>query len=86
MGILGLRYGENGIFTPESDVSVLPPVKDATMQLWISYMLSKSSFGFLLKNEEDDIHPKFLELLKARRKEFKKIGVNIEDLPSRTNI
>jgi len=83
---LGLRYGNHGIFTTEDDDSVLPPAKDATMQLWISYMLSNSAFGFILKNEEKDIHPKFLELLKHRRKEFEKLGVNIEEIPSRTNI
>ncbi len=83
---LGLRYGDQGIFTPESDDSILPPAEDATMQLWISYMLSNSSYGFILKNEEKDIHPKFLEILKKRKEEFLKLGVNIEDIPSRTNI
>jgi hypothetical protein len=83
---LGLRYGDKGIFTSESDDSVLPPAEDATLQLWISYMLSHSSYGFILKNEEKDIHPKFLELLKKRKQEFMDLGVNIEDIPSRTNI
>ena len=83
---LGLRYGKNGLFTDESDDSVLPPPEDATMQLWISYMLSNSGFGFILKNEEKDIHPRFIEMLKARKSDFEKLGVDITLIPSRTNI
>lgn len=83
---LGLRYGNNGIFTPESDDSVLPPAEDATMQLWISYMLSKTNFGFLLKNEDKDIHPKFVELLQKYRDDFSAMGVDISLITSRTNI
>ena len=83
---LGLRYGDNGIFTPESDDSVIPPPEDATMQLWISFMLSRTNFGFILKNEEKDIHPKFIELLKEKREQFEGLGVDINDISSRTNI
>jgi hypothetical protein len=83
---LGLRYGDNGIFTGEEDDSVLPPPKDASMQLWISYMLSNSGFGFILKNEEKDIHPRLIELLKKYKSEFDELGVDISKIPSRTNI
>jgi hypothetical protein len=83
---LGLKYGDNGIFTTEDDDSVLPPPEDATMQLWISYMLSNTNFGFILKNEEKDIHPQFIELLKKYKEEFEALGVDISLIPSRTNI
>ena len=83
---LGLRYGTHGIFTDEGDESVLPPTEDATMQLWISYMLSNTNFGFILKNEENDIHPQFIELLKKYQVEFAELGVDISKIPSRTNI
>lgn len=83
---LGLRYGDHGVFTGEEDESVLPPPEDATMQLWISYMLSNTNFGFILKNEEKDIHPQFIEVLKKYREEFEALGVDISSIPSRTNI
>ena len=83
---LGLRYGDNGVFTGEDDNSVLPPLEDATMQLWISYMLSKTNFGFILKNEERDINPRFIELLQQYRGEFSVLGVDISKITSRTNI
>jgi hypothetical protein len=83
---LGLRYGENGIFTDESDDSVLPPPADATMQLWISYMLSNTRFGQIMKNEEKDINPRMIELLLQRKSDFEKLNINIQDFPSRTNI
>ncbi len=83
---LGLRYGEQGIFTDENDDTVLPPPADATMQLWISYMLSNTKFGLIMKNEEKDICPKMIEMLQKRKEAFNTLGVKIEDIPSRTNI
>lgn len=83
---LGLRYGDKGIFTEESDETVLPPPEDATMQLWISYMLSNTNFGFILKNEEKDIHPRLIEILKQYQQDFATLGVDISKIPSRTNI
>jgi lipoxygenase len=83
---LGLRYGDTGLFTGEEDDSVLPPPEDATMQLWISYMLTKTNFGLILKNEEQDIHPQLIEILKKYSAEFEELGVDISKIPSRTNI
>ncbi len=85
---LGLRYGDVGIFTDEEDDSILPPPEDATMQLFISYFLSTSSYGFILKNEERDIHPELVRLLKERKDDFLAIhkDLDVSKLPSRTNI
>ena len=85
---LGLRYGDLGIFTDEDDDSILPPPEDATMQLFISYFLSTSSYGYILKNEERDIHPDFIRLLKERKDDFLAIHekLDVSKIPSRTNI
>jgi hypothetical protein len=87
---LGLRYGESpdGLFVDESNDDILPPPKDASWQLLISYFLSTSTYGHILKNEERDIHPKFIELLKKRKDDFLNIhpSLNIAKIPSRTNI
>lgn len=85
---LGLRYGDHGIFTDESDDSVLPPPREATKQLLISYFLSSCTYGFILNNEERDIHPEFVRLLKKYKEKFTDIhpGLDVSKIPSRTNI
>lgn len=83
---LGLRYGENGILAPESDMSIAPTPRIATEQIWISYLLSHSGFGFILKNEDKDIHPIFQRLLRIKRKAFAELDFDISRIQSRINI
>ncbi len=83
---MGLRYGDNGVMTPESDLSVAPPPDRASEQLWFANALTKTEFGFIMTNEDHDIHPQFANLLRARRSEFAELGVNIYKIQSRTNI
>jgi hypothetical protein len=83
---LGLRYGNNGVFAPESDPSIAPPPDRATEQLWISCMLSRSVYGFVMRNEDRDINPVFVDMLDRRRAEFAAVGLDIDTIQSRTNI
>ena len=83
---LGLRYGDNGVFVPESDHSIAPPPDQSTELLWISYMLSKAVYGYVMKNEDNDIDPAFPELLEKRRSDFARLDFDIETIQSRTNI
>jgi hypothetical protein len=39
-----------------------------------------------MTNEEGDVHPKFIELLRARKSEFADLGVDIYRIQSRVNI
>ena len=83
---LGLRYGDNGVMAPESDLSIAPPPRRASEQLWFSNALTKTEFGFIMTNEDHDVHPKLPSLLRARRDRFADLGVNIYKIQSRTNI
>ena len=83
---LGLRYGDHGLLAPESDLSVAPPPDRASELLWISGMLSMTSYGHILHNEDDDIHPYFIRALKKRRGELEALGVDVERINSRINI
>lgn len=83
---LGLRWGDNGVFVPETDESISPPPRIASEQIWISTFLTKTKFGFIMRNEDEDIHPIFLETLRDHKEEFDDIGLNIDDIQSRTNI
>ncbi len=83
---LGMRYGKKGILTTENDLSVLPPPREATMQLWISYMLSYTRFGLIMKNEDKDLHPILIEKLQELDEPFRELDLDISTMPSRTNI
>ncbi|WXH27023.1 hypothetical protein WA016_00934 [Myxococcus stipitatus] len=83
---LGLRWGKGGALSTEADLDVAPPPEDATEMLWISWMLSKTNYGFLLANEEADVHPRFVELLRAHAAEFAALGMDVRTVSSRINI
>lgn len=85
---LGLRYSEdpNGVFQPEDNFSISPDVTRATQMMWFSNLLSRTEYGFITRNEEGDIHPYFANLLESKREEFDKLGFNVDNIESRTNI
>lgn len=83
---LGLRYGDHGVFAPESDLSIAPSPRHASEQLWFATFLSRTKFGFIMKNEDRDIPPLFLEILREYKPQFDALDFNIDDLQSRTNI
>lgn len=85
---LGLRFGEKetGIMAPESDVSIAPDATRSTQMMWFSNLLSRTEYGFILQNEQKDMHPEFMELLRSKKKEFAALKVNVEEIESRTNI
>ena len=74
------------MLSPESDASIAPPPLQASEQVWFAWLLSKGNYGFLMRNEERDIHPKLIELLRQRKDAFAALGVDIQTIQSRTNI
>ncbi|MDF2156786.1 lipoxygenase family protein [Algoriphagus sp. CAU 1675] len=85
---LGLRFGEHkdGIFRDESDYSISPDLTRATQMMWFSNLLSRTEYGFITRNEENDIDPLFRDILEKKRSEFKNLYVEIDNIESRTNI
>lgn len=84
----GLRFGdkERGIMAPEGDLSIAPDLTRSTQMLWLTNLLSRTEYGFITKNEEHDVNPAFSKALCAMRDEFKKFGVDVHTIESRTNI
>jgi hypothetical protein len=83
---LGLRWGKGEGLPDEDDPDVAPPPDQATEMLWISWMLSKTSYGVLLANEEGDVHPRLVELLRARTAELAALGLDVQTVSSRINL
>ena len=84
----GLRFGEKerGIIAPESDLSIAPSLARASQGLWFANILSRTEYGFITANSENDINPKFIQMLIDKEDEFKALGVDIHTIESRTNI
>lgn len=84
----GLRFGtdEKGVLAPETDLSIAPDLTRSTQQLWFTNFLSRTEYGFITKNEDGDVNPRFTKLLEDRRADFERIGVDIDSIESRTNI
>jgi Lipoxygenase len=80
----------NGSFsqgpTPETDEEIAPTAAHAAQQLALMHILTQASYGYIVKNEDLDIPPGFIELLKQKDKEF---GLNkqlIKNIRSSINI
>ncbi|MCE2496077.1 MAG: hypothetical protein J4F31_05815 [Flavobacteriales bacterium] len=54
--------------------------------MWFSNLLSRNEYGFITRNEENDIDPLFCHLLEEKREAFKELYVEIDNIESRTNI
>lgn len=85
---LGLRFGEkeSGVLAPESDLSISPDLTRSTQMMWFSNLLSRTEYGFITRDEENDINPYYSDLLLSKKEEFLALGVIVEDIESRTNI
>ncbi|MEJ6391954.1 lipoxygenase family protein [Gymnodinialimonas sp. 2305UL16-5] len=84
----GLRYGEKprGIMAPEDDYDIAPDLVRSTQMLWFTNLLSRTEYGFITVNEENDVNPHFARLLEERREAFAALGVDVDSIESRTNI
>ncbi len=83
-----LKYSvmlRNGAMAPESDTSILPPSELQSLALRTTNTLAGFTYGYLLKNEDGDVHPRLIELVTARRADFDRAGFDLSDLRSRMN-
>lgn len=85
---LGIRLGEepDGVLGDEFDDSIAPDLTISSQMMWWSNMLSKTGYGYIMKNEQGDINPVLINKLKAKEAEFKAFGVDIYSIQSETNI
>ncbi len=85
---LGIRLGTDpiGVFGPEQDDSISPDLTISTQMMWWSNMLSKTGYGYIMKNEQGDINPLLIHKLKEKEAAFAELGVDIYTIQSETNI
>ena len=54
--------------------------------MWFSNFLSRTEYGFIVKNEDGDMDPRLIEMFLAKKEEFEQYKVAIDQIESRTNI
>ena len=75
---LGLR---NGSWGPESDPAIAPTPADMIVQLFIANVLDGVRYGYLVKNEDNDVGSGLIAGLEAARQKFLAFGLNIDEIP-----
>lgn len=85
---LGLRFGSDcaGVMSPENDDNIAPDLTRSTQMMWFSNLLSRTEYGLIVRNEEGDVNPTLIKLLKDQADLMKLYGMPIENIESRTNI
>lgn len=81
---LGLRWTDADPLT--DDDAALPAPAEATEMLWISWLLSKTSYGAIVTDEDRDVHPRLVRLVRARRDELAALGLDVDRVGARINI
>jgi hypothetical protein len=76
----------NGSFGNENDDEIAPIPLEATNQLYTISVLSGIKYGYILKNEDDDIPEEFRTLLANRKQAFANIGYDASNIRALINI
>lgn len=64
--------------------TVIPPAEALELP-FVTYVLNYTEYGYILRNEDDDMNPALLRALTARRSDFKALGYDIRSIRSCIN-
>jgi hypothetical protein len=70
----------------EADDAIAQTPAEATDQIFLSMFLQLTGYGYVLRNEDHDIPPRFVELLREHEPAFRAIGFDPATIRSRINI
>lgn len=96
---LGLRWhpdavesAKQGRFDPwlcladEGDDRISPDPRESTDLLYYSWFLSRSNYGSILTNEDHDIHPRLVSLVRQYQARLAELGFDATRMSARVNI
>jgi hypothetical protein len=66
------------------DTTVVPPV-EALEHPFITYILNYTEYGYILRNEDNDINPDLIKALMAKRHDFAEFDYDIRVMRSCIN-
>ena len=64
--------------------TVVPP-PEALEHPFITYILSYTEYGYILRNEDDDVNPELIKAIMARREDFESLKYNVRAIRSCIN-
>ncbi|QLE55468.1 lipoxygenase family protein [Nostoc sp. TCL26-01] len=76
----------NGSFGSEDDPKIAPDSLDATNMLYMVNVLTAIQYGYILKNEDDDIPEELRIILARHKKDFADLGYEIGNIRTLVNI
>ncbi len=68
------------------DASTVVPPDQALEHPFITYILNYTEYGYIMRNEDDDMNPTLMKHLVGRNADFKKLGYDIRSIRSCINI
>lgn len=85
-----IRFASLGLVADITDMNVdedaAIPADEGLLQPFITRLLTKTEYGYILTDEENDMHPKLKEFLAERQADFKDLGYDIRNIRSTINI
>lgn len=69
----------------EINEETVVPSKEALQQPFITYLLTFTEYGYLMRNEDNDVNPEFRRTLHKYRSEFNSLGYDIRKIRSSIN-
>ncbi|WP_107669085.1 lipoxygenase family protein [Cyanothece sp. BG0011] len=76
----------NGSFGSEDDPNIAPPILEATNVIYMVNVLTAIKYGYILKNEDDDIPEEFRITLSGYKDQFADLNYDIGNIRALINI
>jgi len=73
------------ITNPRVDASRVVPPEEAIEHPFITYILNYTQYGYIIRNEDDDMNPALIKAILAKRQDFASLGYDVRGLRSRIN-
>ncbi len=70
----------------EVDMSTIVPAKEAIVHPFYTWVLSYTKYGYIMKNEDNDMNPALIKRLVKYRGELSSLGLDIRDIRCTINI
>jgi len=68
------------------DESRVVPPAEAIEHPFITYILNYTQYGYIMRNEDDDMHPELIKILMAKKQQFQALNYDIRTMRSCINI
>jgi len=76
----------NGSFGNETDPSIAPNILESTNLIYMVNVLTAIKYGYILKNEDDDIPEKFRTTLASYKQKFADLGYDVGNIRALINV